>query len=338
MEQLKGLYQRHKVWWYRFTPAPGARQMRLNLGTESLTEAITRAQDLRRRVEPVARAELESCTAEIERYQQALRREGLARSTIETRGYVLSGAVADMGVESPRYLTRAAVARWFEARLQDHAHTAVAYLNVLHYWLKWLVDNGRLSSDVTADIRRPKLAMQVRKTFLLPDDARRLIAECTDLDVKFALYCALHAGLRKNEVIEARPDWFDLENGLLHVQATPTFSPKGRDNRTIPLTDEFREWLGNVFGLRSPFMLASQVAHGKYKYRYDFRKPFNALVKRLGMSVTFHDLRRTFASLHVSKGTSIYKVAVWLGDDVDVVQDTYGHLIPQDKTINDIWR
>lgn len=139
-------------------------------------------------------------------------------------------------------------------------------------------------------------------------------------------------------MIEARPEWFDLDHGLLHVQATPTFSPKGRDNRTIPLTDEFKAWLADEFKLRSPFMLASAVQHGKYRYRYDFRKPFQALVKRLKLGVTFHDLRRTFASLHVSKGTSIYKVAVWLGDDVDVVQDTYGHLIPQDKTINDIWR
>lgn len=53
--------------------------------------------------------------------------------------------------------------------------------------------------------------------------------------------------------------------------------------------------------------------------------------------VTFHDLRRTFASLLVSQGVSIYKVAKWLGDTVDVAEDTYGHLIPQDDEINAAW-
>ena len=54
-------------------------------------------------------------------------------------------------------------------------------------------------------------------------------------------------------------------------------------------------------------------------------------------NLTFHDLRRTFASLHVSRGTSIYKVARWLGDRVDVVEDHYGHLIPNDSEINSVW-
>jgi len=60
-------------------------------------------------------------------------------------------------------------------------------------------------------------------------------------------------------------------------------------------------------------------------------------VKRCGLAITFHDLRRTFASLHVSRGTSIYKVAKWLRDTVEVVEDTYGHLIPQDAQIDAAW-
>jgi integrase len=50
--------------------------------------------------------------------------------------------------------------------------------------------------------------------------------------------------------------------------------------------------------------------------------------------MTFHDTRRTFASLHATAGTSIYKISKWLGDDVDVVQRHYGHLSPADPEIN----
>jgi hypothetical protein len=37
---------------------------------------------------------------------------------------------------------------------------------------------------------------------------------------------------------------------------------------------------------------------------------------------------------HVQAGTSIYKVARWLGDDVEVVQRHYGHLADFDYEVN----
>ena len=85
-------------------------------------------------------------------------------------------------------------------------------------------------------------------------------------------------------------------------------------------------------------MLEPKATHGSYRYRYDFRASFVNLTKRCGFpELTFHDLRRTVASLHVSRGTSIYKVARGLGDGVEVVENHYGHLIPQDDEIDTIW-
>jgi len=104
------------------------------------------------------------------------------------------------------------------------------------------------------------------------------------------------------------------------------------------MTEDLRAWVRDVYGLRSPFMLAPAVKHGRYRYRFDFRKGFDALVRRCDLrDVTFHDLRRTFASLLVSRGVSLYKVAKWLGDELDTVQAYYGHLIPQDAEINASW-
>ncbi len=37
-----------------------------------------------------------------------------------------------------------------------------------------------------------------------------LISECPDRELKFILYCGFHAGLRKGEIVQARPEWFDL--------------------------------------------------------------------------------------------------------------------------------
>jgi integrase len=333
----RGLYRQKLTWWLRWTPVPGGAQERQSLGTRDLAEAMAAADKLRLREGPRLREEAGSCVAEIDRYLAAKASEGLSASTLSSRRYVLKGFALHTGATSPRHIGPTACMRWFEGRLKRHEHTAVSYLNQVRWWFAWLMERGIVSRDPTTGITIPKLRMRSRKVFLMPADARRLIDECTEPGLKFALFCGLHAGLRKLEIIEARPEWFDLEEGLIHVQATTTFQPKSRDNRTVPLTDEFRAWLLDEYKLQKPFMLAPKVVHGKYRYRFDFRKAFDALVERCQLDITFHDLRRTFASLLVSKGVSLYKVAKWLGDTVEVVEDTYGHLIPQDDEINASW-
>lgn len=337
---MKGLFRRRQTWWLRFTPVPGADQIRLSLETNDEAEAIVRSRELIERYTTQVRQSLDSCAGEISAYIADKREDGLSASTLSTRKYVLSSFVSFLDVDSPKLITSKGVQRWFDHHRKRNPHTAADYHQTVQLWLKWLIERGKLTTDVSAHVQIPKLPMRRRRKFLLPDQAMKLLDACSEnAGLKFALYCGLHAGLRKLEIIEAMPHWFDLDAGLLHVQATDTFQPKDRDNRTIPLTDEFRDWLISSYGLKEPFMLEPKATHGSYRYRYDFRKAFDGLAKRCGFEwLTFHDLRRTFASLHVSRGTSIYKVARWLGDGVEVVERHYGHLIPQDSEINSAWR
>jgi len=139
--------------------------------------------------------------------------------------------------------------------------------------------------------------------------------------------------MRKAEIIEARPDWFDLKSRTIRVQKTDTFRPKDREERTVPITKEFKAFLKS-YGLRSPFMLQPNVGHGKSRYRWDFRRPWAEYMAAHQCSwVTPHIARHTFASLLASAGVSIYKIAKWLGDDVRVVDQHYAKLIPQDTDI-----
>ena len=54
--------------------------------------------------------------------------------------------------------------------------------------------------------------------------------------------------------------------------------------------------------------------------------------------VTPHVMRHTFASLLASEGVSIYKITLWLGDDVRVVQKHYAKLLPKDEDIECAFR
>lgn len=346
---MKGLFKRGDVWWVRFTPRAGAAQERVSLETRDELEAMRLARVEMAAAATRARERMHGCAAEVENYLAHCKRQGLSAATIEHRMYVLRGFVAWCDAASPGTISHSKAGRWFEMRADKNPHTADAYLVVVRYWFRWLRERGKLRSDPTAGIDPPKLPMMVRKVFLSPERARKFLDACEDEEMKFILYCAVQQGMRKMEVIEARREWFDLEEGLIHIQKTETFEPKGRRNRTVPMTDEFRNWLREWLtphpnplpeAERGPddFMLKPDVVRGRYRYRYDFRTRFENYVAAQGESITFHDLRRTFGSLLVSRGVSLYKVAKWLGDTLKVAESTYGHLVAQDEEINAAWK
>jgi len=133
--------------------------------------------------------------------------------------------------------------------------------------------------------------------------------------------------------MQARPEWFDVNRKALTVSKTATFQPKDRDERTIALTDEFAEFL-KTYRPAGEYMIGED-GESDYIYRYDFRKRFKTFMKAHGLpNLTIHDMRRSFASNLVIAGVSVFKVAVWLGDGVEVVQKHYAHLLPQDDDIN----
>ena len=86
-----------------------------------------------------------------------------------------------------------------------------------------------------------KLEKRARESFCSFEERDRLISECIDDELKFVLYCGFHAGLRFNEIIEAIPGWFDLEHGRIMLRKTKTMQFKDREERTVPMTKEFRE-------------------------------------------------------------------------------------------------
>ena len=180
---------------------------------------------------------------------------------------------------------------------------------------------------------RPTKPIKGRSTWIKKEEVQKLIDSASSDDLRFILYCGFHGGLRRSEISWAKVDWFDLENNLIHVTNDPETGALLKDeNRVVPITKPFAEFLMKYIGDRSSteYVLAPKKEKGLAKYRYDFVKQFKSHVK----SCTIHDMRRSFASNLASAGVSIYKIAQWLGDRVDVVERSYGHLAPADQDVN----
>jgi integrase len=84
------------------------------------------------------------------------------------------------------------------------------------------------------------------------------------------------------------------------------------------------------------FALMPDVKHGRWRYRYDIRRPFTDFMRdTIGMPwVTPHVMRHSFASILKSAGVSNAKIAEWLGNSERVTERTYAHLKPDDRDVH----
>lgn len=307
-----------------FRYSRGGRQRRVSTKTRDEATAIRFANDI------LSKPEVEKAAAhvaEIRAYLAAQRKaDRLSAQSAGVRGDILPLFFEHAGKASIEQVTTGDVQRWYES-LTVAEDTRQTYVRWARAFFRWLVEHGRLRVNPCQGVKLGRLRPVARKGTLSKADVARLIEACTDDSLKFVLFCGFHAGMRKEEVIEARPEWFDLEHGHIHIGPTATWIPKDRERRTVPISKAFAAFL-ETYGKPSPYMLAPDVKKGRAKYRYDFRRPYNEHLKACGVKCSFHDARRTFASQLVSAGVSVYKVAVWLGDGVRVVEKHYGHLQP----------
>src|SRR5262249_34343684 len=141
-------------------------------------------------------------------------------------------------------------------RAGKSVETIHTYSWVIKIFVNDLIDQGVLRADGFKKFEVPEHAAMGRKSWLPLDVANRVIAEAKDPELKFILFCGFHAGLRKSEILAAKVGWFDLtqDPGLLHVQNDPAsgFILKDRENRVIPLTDEFKKFLMGFLSERDP--------------------------------------------------------------------------------------
>jgi integrase len=245
----------------------------------------------------------------------------------------------DCAITQTGDITLSLIQRWL-ARLKDEgksADTCWTYGQRVRSFVTYLAPKY-LPATILTGFTVPEPSPVGRHNWLRSGEITKIIdAAGSDLDLKFVLFCGFDAGLRRNEISEARVDWFDLVNGLLHVSNNGDFVTKDRSNRTIPLTERFADFLTDYLAGRESagYVLAPEkTAKGLNKYRYDTSKRVRSHFDRCKVNSTFHDMRRSFASNRASAGVSIYKIAAWLGDGIEVVQRSYGHLAPQDNEIN----
>lgn len=227
----------------------------------------------------------------------------------------------------------------FYAHMRTHLAdtTAKGRMGGIRSFFSWAKKSKRRFDNPTSEIKNPRISQPARTVFATKEERDAILGKAADdFDVKFMLLCAFHAGMRFNEISEARWDWFTVTggSGFVMIQQTDTFVPKNKRNRTVPLTNTFRNFLlENGVTEKTGFVLRPGKVR-THKYRANIRSPWDTHMHKCGFKYSPHVGRHTFASLLAQAGKSMYHIAEWLGDTLDVTTKHYAHLAPHDNSIN----
>lgn len=328
--KMRGIYLRGDVFW--FAKQVDGRRSHVSLETRDYAEAVQRAQEI------LDRPELQparTLAAEVERFlKHKFATNRFSKASADTKGYILREFAESVRNVPPAEVTALQCKAFYKAaRVRVAPSTAESYMFSIRSFFNWCVAENLCRRNPALEVQLDRVDHKGRTRFADFELAQKLIANAPSEDLRFVLLCGFHAGMRKLEIVEAVPEWFNLQTRTLEIRATATFRPKDRDARTVPLTDQFVDFLKS-YGLRAPFVLKPEVEQGAFRYRYDFRRPFGDYMAAQGVPwISPHVMRHSFASICASKGIDIYRIATWLGDDVRVVQRHYAKLRPDDREI-----
>jgi integrase len=325
-------------WYYQPPMVDGRRQAPKNLGTADEAEAQVALAALLKSgllVKPTA-----GFAGEIEDYLDDRAQKGKHRSaTTLTRTSVLTQFAKWATEHTPNTFGEAQAAayyKWLRAPEKKggrglKATTANSYMAQIGAFFEWLKKAKKLrgTNPFTA-VERDRVEDGGARCYFVPyADTLKIIAEAPTDDLKFIYYCGFQCGMRKNEIVEAQPGWFDLRLKTCHIQDHSTFRRKNGKILPIPLSDEFVAFLKTYLNPHAPYCLRPDTTAARtVRYRYDFRVEFLADIRRHDPKATAHTMRHSFASHMAQVGTSLHQIAVWIGDKVATVEKHYAHLLP----------
>jgi len=240
--------------------------------------------------------------------------------------------------EDEKMLERIIIKRWGDKRVEEITAQDIQHLhhelkdtpymanrvrallskmfNIAVQW-KWRMDNPVNGVQ--------KYQEQKRNRWLNEEELERLwgaLETHPNQSVAKAIWLLVLTGSRRNEVLSATWDQFDLEKG---IWTKPAHTTKQNRMEYLPLSSQVITLLKSMKEKRKDKHLFPSKIPGQPLQ--DIKKSWSTIQKRAGIeNVRLHDLRHTHASHLVSSGLSLSIVGKLLGHTQASTTQRYAHL------------
>ena len=218
-------------------------------------------------------------------------------------------------------VTRAELLGYLAANVRQglSPRSSARRLSTLRRFYRYLLREGLIGEDPTADVRSPSLGRPLPKSITEASVEKLLAAPPeTTLGVRDrAMLETMYAsGLRVSELVALGLNELDLTTGLVRVTG------KGGKERIVPLGDEAMSRLGDYLKGARPSLLGEHKSGAVFLTRRGqpmTRQAFWQLIKRyssaagIDSSLSPHSLRHAFATHLLNHGADLRSVQMLLG-------------------------
>lgn len=336
--ELVGLYQKQgkKTWRFRWTDRDGVRHS-VSTGKRELSEAIEVAKKLRGTTPSSAKKS--AWNVAVNRYiadklagkrpahlggrrLHKFRKGAVVRVKSCLKVFAERNKITRPGDVTIRHLQK-----YYEKRAKNSeagARSTIATIQAFLDHVGCLRERVRFDADTKPEPRQATISMEM---------ANDWIRSCKRDDLKFVLYCGLHCGMRKGEIMHSRPSWFDLSASPpivkipgREIQNLRTgkheWRTKDGESRRVPLSEDFADFLRSYLPDCKKHCLASKISKDGL---FDFRVPYERFVKdKEREDMTIHAMRHSWISSLCNSGhASITQIAAWSGDSIETIQNSY---------------
>ncbi|HJQ61423.1 MAG TPA: site-specific tyrosine recombinase XerD [Burkholderiales bacterium] len=264
--------------------------------------------------------------------------DGLARNTLESyrRDLVKFGSwLAAKYNRSLLAASRADLLGFLAHQVQQRAKatTASRELSALKRFYRYVLRQGKISTDPTLNVDAPKLPRPLPKSLTEQDVEALLAAPCVDealgLRDRAMLEMLYASGLRVSELVTLKVAQVSQDMGVVRVTG------KGSKERLVPLGEEALAWVRRYTREGRTALLGARASEALFvTTRGDAmtRQAFWYLIKRyaaragLKNSLSPHTLRHAFATHLLNHGADLRVVQLLLGhSDISTTQ-IYTHV------------
>jgi integrase len=345
-KQIRGLWNKSGWWHFRITIA--GKRKNFPLKTKDYQEAYSKALRI---IDSQPLNYSNSLESGINEFIEFKLRKGIytSQSAVTKKGILLDfcrniGTNLPLGTLSPNHIRS-----FFDYKRNLATSTKNGYQIAIQSFLSWCITEQNLLLDKCRDeVKSYNFESSARKDYLSAGEIQLLLNSCDTEEIRYVVICGGILGMRKNEIIHSRKSWFEfytnvpvcfiqnIEPHNAQKLGLDSFRIKNGNERRVPINSSVLEWLKAYISTKDQYCLAPNNRTGKSRYRYDFRKKFDSLVKKVfpSKSVGTHTLRHSFATNLAINNTAIGFIAKYLGDSVKTTEKHYAQFLPTRESVD----
>ena len=322
------LYRRNKKYYYvKYLDENGC-EVRVSTSKIRKDEALKVVSDVKKNLNSTKRkvGTLESISSEYLKHIKIR----LSKKYFVNMSSTLSAFSKYIGIKHIDSVKKHSISSFIDQKIiSGKLHQANQHFRNLRTFFNWAVDNDYINQSPIDRMKPPKLP-EKKPTWITVHELDIILSNVNSSQLKDVYQILFYTGMRASELLSMTWSNINLEEKLIFIRNSQTFTTKSGKERAIPMNDK----VYNII-YRQPTRFRGELLFLKngFIFSVDYiSKQFKKALRNTGLNedIHLHSLRHSFASNLMKEGANIYFVSKLLGHAKVSTTEIYAHVKTED--------